>query len=87
MRMTLKMYGSLKSSVKMPGESGLQSSISVSELIHDMKIPRSEVKLVMINHSPAHPGTKIEPGDSVALFPKEYPFFADWRDFWRDFKE
>ena len=85
--MTFKLYGSLKSKVGIPCESWLPASVSVSELIGKMNIPRSEIKLVMINHRPARPESTIETGDSVALFPKEYPFFADWRDFWRPFDE
>ena len=85
--MAFKLYGSLKRRVVIPPESWLQSSISVRELIGKMNIPRSEIKLVMINHSPASPESTIETGDSVAFFPKEYPFFADWRDFWREYEE
>ncbi len=85
--MTLKLYGSLKDSVAIPCESMLQSPISVSELVRKMDIPRSAVKMVMINCRPARPGEEVAPGDSVALFPMEYPFFADWKDFWREFAE
>jgi hypothetical protein len=85
--MTFKFYGSLRSRVKIPWESAKQPSISVNELIGKLNIPKSQIKLVMINHSPARPGSTIETGDSVAFFPKEYPFFADWRDFWRQFDE
>ena len=80
--MTLRYYGSLKNSIVKQGVFQPQAPVSVEELIRTLEIPRSAVKLVMITHSPVHPESKIQPDDSVALFPREYPFFADWKDYW-----
>jgi len=39
------------------------------------------VQLVMVNHKAVHTNSTINPGDRIALFPREYPVFADWKDF------
>lgn len=83
--MKLTLYGSLKSRVTPPAESQLKPPMSIDELADIIGLPATEIKLVMINSRPVHPGTRIEQGDSVALFPKEYPFFADWRDCWKEY--
>jgi len=79
--MILRTYGSLKDSFD--GDSlDIQSPISVRDFVQKINISKSAVKMVMINHRPAGPESLILPTDSVALFPREYPFFADWKDFW-----
>ena len=80
--MKIRYYGSLKNTANAPDSLQRQTSISVEELVRLLKIPQSAVKLVMVNHSPAHPASLVQPDDSVALFPREYPFFADWKDYW-----
>jgi len=69
------------------GEGSAAGAISIDELATQIGLPTSEIKLVMINSRPVHPGAKIEPGDSVALFPKEYPFFADWMECWQEYTD
>lgn len=80
--MTLRYYGSLKNRVTGPENFQPEAPVSVKELIRSLDIPISAIKLVMVNHSPVHPESMIQPNDSVALFPREYPFFADWKDYW-----
>lgn len=81
------MYGSLQSRMEQAGKYEFKSPVSVEELLRAIGLPGSEVKVVMINSRPAHPESMIEPNDSVALFPREYPFFADWKDFCWNRKE
>jgi hypothetical protein len=35
----------------------------------------------MVNHKAVSPDHLIHPGDRIALFPKEYAIFADWKNF------
>jgi molybdopterin converting factor small subunit len=54
--------------------------IPLSELLDRLQIQPSLVKLVMVNHRAVHPNHSILPGDRVALFPREYAIFADWKN-------
>ena len=58
----------------------LQGSTPVRELLNRLQIPTGQVQLVMVNHKAVSPGHLIQPGDRVALFPKEYAIFADWKN-------
>lgn len=53
----------------------------LSDILQIIGIPPERVQLVMINHRAVPRQTIIYPGDRVALFPGEYPVFADWKDF------
>jgi len=44
-------------------------------------IPADRIQLVMVNHRAADKQTTLQPGDRVALFPKEYPIFVDWNSY------
>ena len=50
-------------------------------LLERIGIPPGSIQLAMVNHRAAHPETIVSPGDRVALFPPEYPIFADWMGF------
>jgi hypothetical protein len=39
------------------------------------------VQLAMVNHRAVHKDSMIKQGDRLALFPREYIVFADWKDF------
>jgi len=80
--MTLRYYGSLGHSGGRPSTFRPQAPVSVEELVKTLDIPVQAIKLVMVNHSPARRDALIQPDDAVALFPREYPFFADWKDYW-----
>ncbi len=79
--MTLRYYGSLRKFSAGSGEYQIQSPISVEGLLQVLEIPQSAVKLVMVNHAAVRRQSMIQPDDSVALFPQEYAFFADWKDY------
>jgi hypothetical protein len=80
----LILYGSLRKFAK--GESDdtmeveLMEASSISGFFKRFNIPEERVQLVMINHRAVSRGSVIHPGDRVALFPREYPIFADWND-------
>ncbi|MDJ0915198.1 MAG: hypothetical protein QNI95_16625 [Desulfobacterales bacterium] len=59
----------------------LNSPLALSAIIKKLEIPQDLVQLVMVNYRAVGIDTLIEPGDRVALFPREYPLFVDWKDF------
>ncbi len=52
----------------------------VREVLERVQILPSRVQLIMVNYRAVPPDHLIQPGDRVALFPREYAIFADWRD-------
>ena len=58
----------------------LQGPTLLQELLNRLQIPTGQVQLVMVNHKAVSPNHMIQPGDRVALFPKEYAIFADWKN-------
>lgn len=75
----VRVYGSLQQAVKQGLV--LDTELQVSELIEQLGISRELVQLVMVNHRAVAANAIVRPGDRVALFPQEYPVFADWKDF------
>jgi len=59
----------------------LQAPILLRELLDCLEVASERVQLAMVNHRAASPDHVIHPGDRIALFPKEYAVFADWKDF------
>ena len=78
------LYGSLLKSVNrpmgVPVEDNLDTPLPLLSLIEQVGIHPDLVQLAMVNNHSATQETIINPGDRVALFPKEYPIFADWKD-------
>lgn len=58
----------------------LQGPTPLRELLNRLQIPTGQVQLVMVNHKAVSSSHLIQPGDRVALFPKEYAIFADWKN-------
>ena len=81
---TIHLYGSLKKSTDCELDSPiiyrLKESLPLIEIIKDLKIIEDRLQLVMINHRASSTTTMIRPGDRIALFPSEYPIFADWKN-------
>ncbi len=80
---TLQLYGSLKDIAHLKAQAALSSveisgPIGLGSLLTKLNIPEDLVQVVMQNHRAVPLNTIINPGDRVALFPKEYPFFPDW---------
>ena len=81
----IHLYGSLrKMGKKNDGfviQTVLESEASLVDILNKLKIPFNMVQLVMVNHKAVQMDSTIYPGDRIALFPREYPIFADWKDF------
>ena len=58
----------------------LRQPTPLPDLLERLRIQPGRVQLVMVNHRAAPPDQMIEPGDRVALFPREYAIFADWKN-------
>jgi hypothetical protein len=50
------------------------------EVLVQLRIPPTRVQLIMVNYRAVSPDQVIQPGDRVALFPREYAIFADWKN-------
>jgi len=81
----IHLYGSLRNRVKKHDEftirASLESRILLVDLLKQLKIPLNRVQLAMVNHKAVHVDATIYSGDRIALFPPEYPLFADWKAF------
>jgi len=81
----IHLYGSLQNMGKKHDEftirTNLESGAPLVDILKQLKIPLNQVQLVMVNHKAVYMDSTIYPGDRIALFPKEYPVFADWKDF------
>jgi len=67
-------------SPEQPGliEITLKNGATVQEAVQVLGIPKERVKLIFVNHAAAFLDQLLKEGDRVALFPAEYPVFADW---------
>lgn len=78
-------YGSLRSAAEAAANrlhdlsEGFEAP--VGDILSRLNISKSEVQLVMRNHRPVFMDAVIRSGDRIALFPQEYPIFADWDDY------
>ncbi len=51
------------------------------EILDLLPIPSTKVQVAMVNHRAVSRDHMVHPGDRVALFPREYAFFPDWKNF------
>ena len=58
-----------------------QAPIPLNELFDCLGIFSDRVQLAMVNYRAVSLDHVIHPGDRIALFPKEYAVFADWKNF------
>jgi len=58
-----------------------EKSLRVEDLLAQMRVPAEGVQLMMVNHRAVPPDYVVNPGDRVALFPREYMIFADWKNY------
>jgi sulfur-carrier protein len=69
MRITVRLYATLREG-RAPEESlELPPGTSVSAVIKELKLPESVVTLIFVNGRHASPDTTLDEGDEVALFP------------------
>ena len=80
----LILFGSLKKEMADVDDDSirfeLENSMPLLEILQIHKIPVNMVQLAMANHSAVPKNSIIHPGDRLALFPREYAIFADWKD-------
>lgn len=58
----------------------LERPIPLPDLMDRLNIQSGRVQLIMVNHRAVPADHLIVPGDRVALFPREYAVFADWKN-------
>lgn len=56
----------------------LQGPIPLVDLLNQLDLKPDQIQMAMVNHRAVAPDYVVQPGDRLALFPKEYPLFADW---------
>ena len=64
-----------------PIQYALQASIPLKDLFDCLGIFSDRVQLAMVNYRAVSLDYVIHPGDRIALFPKEYAIFSDWKNF------
>ncbi|MBT8350544.1 MAG: hypothetical protein KJO26_04830 [Deltaproteobacteria bacterium] len=81
----IHLYGSLRDMGKKHDDftirTDLESKSPLFDILNQVKIPPDRVQLAMVNHKAVYMDSTVYPGDRIALFPKEYPLFADWKDY------
>ena len=79
------LFGSLRKkmedTVDLPIRFDLSGPTPLLDVLNRFNIPPDRVQLTMVNHKAVGKGTVIQPGDRVAVFPREYIVFTDWKDF------
>ena len=79
------LFGSLSKKVKGKGSHPipytLQAPAALNEFLEYLEIPSGWVQMAMVNHRAVSLDHVIHPGDRIALFPREYAIFADWKNF------
>ena len=64
-----------------PIQYALQEPIPLNDLLDCLGILTERVQLAMVNYRAVPLDHVIHPGDRIALFPKEFAIFADWKNF------
>ena len=64
-----------------PIQVDIEAPSPLSDVLNLLPIQPNKVQVAMVNHRAVSRDYMIYPGDRISLFPKEYPFFADWKDF------
>ena len=79
------LFGSLRKVLRDPCDSPLQMDLNtptpLPQVLKSLKIPFNRVQVAMVNYRAVSKNSTIHPGDRISLFPREYPVFADWKDF------
>ncbi len=79
------LFGSLlKESAKIDNQGiklNLDGPSPLNTVLDLLEIPSRKVQVTFVNHKAVHRDHLVNPGDRVSIFPKEYAFFVDWKDF------
>ncbi len=83
-------YGSLRRSLPVSAGGTLDHPLadarSLADVLASLDVRTEQVQLAMVNHRAAAVDSAVCAGDRIALFPKEYPIFADWQSYRRPLK-
>jgi molybdopterin converting factor small subunit len=75
-------YGSLAQRLRIPAAQPqpryLAACRPLGQVLGALGLTGDDIQLAMINHRAVDLAQTVRPGDRIALFPKEYPIFADW---------
>ena len=92
MRTTVKIipYGSLGRTIPVSAGGALDHPLagarSLNDVLAALGVRAEQVQLAMVNHRAVAVDTAVRAGDRIALFPREYPIFADWLSYRRPLK-
>jgi len=59
----------------------LGAPMPLNQFLECLEIASDKVQLAMVNYRAVSLDYVIHPGDRIALFPKEYAIFSDWKNF------
>ncbi|MBW2000543.1 MAG: MoaD/ThiS family protein [Deltaproteobacteria bacterium] len=78
------LFGSLKNNFNKSGQHPIPVTFRrpgpLGQVLDLLDIPHEQVHVAMINFKAVPRESIIFPGDRVSFFPREYPFFPDWKD-------
>ena len=81
----VEMFGSLRRDYpqrdRLPITLPIQPPVTVAQVLDRLSLADGVVQLVMVNHKAVTADKALESGDRMALFPREYPIFVDWKDY------
>ena len=81
----IHLFGSLRTETenfdKHPIRLDLESPTTICDILCRLNIQRDSVQLAMVNRRAVSKDSTIRPGDRLALFPREYPIFIDWKNY------
>ena len=81
---TVNLFGSLRKKVGRLDDSpiliDMANPMHIIDVLGLLDIDSDWVQLAMVNFKAVSKETTLRPGDRLALFPREYPIFADWKD-------
>ena len=83
-KVQVRLFGSLRKKLKDlpsdPFEMDINIPMPLDAVLDNLKIPTDMVQLAMVNYKAVPKDSVIQPSDRLSLFPKEFPFFHDWKD-------
>jgi molybdopterin synthase sulfur carrier subunit len=74
MRVRVKLYATLRhfapsGAIGLPFEIDLTEGAAVADLIHHLRLPAEEVKMIYVNARARPEDWCLEPGDEIGIFP------------------
>ena len=69
MRITVKLFATLRQERFHEEVREVSPGTTVSRVVEDLRLPKREVKVILVNGRHADPSTELSEGDTLALFP------------------